>query len=248
VCLRKSRSKEKNSNWRGGVTKRRKADLTTVEYRQWRKAVFERDKYICVECSKKSGTKEAHHILPWAYFKDFRYDVSNGLTLCSPCHRKKTKDVFRWRPIAITLQKKKLLNGGGGVENKGYVAVDFDGTLAVGRTKKWNGPLGKPVELMLDRVKKWLFVGIEVRLFTARVNPFDRHGNLQTREELNELCKRLDKWCLKYVGVKLPITCMKTHNVLEIWDDRAIQVIKNTGELVNDEYIPGEYDKCPYIP
>jgi 5-methylcytosine-specific restriction endonuclease McrA len=59
------------------------------EYKEWRLAVFKRDNFICVECGDgRGGNLEADHIKPWAIFPQFRYDVSNGRTLCVSCHEK----------------------------------------------------------------------------------------------------------------------------------------------------------------
>jgi hypothetical protein len=51
----------------------------------------------------------------------------------------------------------------------GWIGVDLDGTLAF--HGEWLGHtyIGKPVPLMLDRVKQWLSQGTEVRIVTARV-------------------------------------------------------------------------------
>lgn len=54
----------------------------------WRKSVFERDNYTCQECGKRGGLLEAHHIKPFAYFPESRYDLNNGKTLCLECHNK----------------------------------------------------------------------------------------------------------------------------------------------------------------
>lgn len=52
----------------------------------WRKAVFERDDYTCQFCKVKGGHLEADHIKPWAFFKELRFVLSNGRTLCRACH------------------------------------------------------------------------------------------------------------------------------------------------------------------
>ena len=39
----------------------------------------------------------------------------------------------------------------------------------------------------------------------------------------------IDRWCLKHLGEALPITCIKDMRMTELWDDRAIQVVPNTG-------------------
>ena len=43
------------------------------------------------------------------------------------------------------------------------------------------------------------------------------------------------QWCAKHVGRALPITCCKDYGMIELWDDRCIQVIPNTGRTIADE-------------
>lgn len=73
-------------NWRGGISPR---VLNTIEYKLWRKAVFERDNYTCQSCgTEQSGIFQAHHIKSWAKYPKLRFEVSNGQTLCKKCHEK----------------------------------------------------------------------------------------------------------------------------------------------------------------
>lgn len=51
----------------------------------------------------------------------------------------------------------------------GWIGVDLDGTLAMYDGFKGPEHIGDPVPKMLERVKKWLAEGREVRIFTARV-------------------------------------------------------------------------------
>lgn len=99
----------------------------------------------------------------------------------------------------------------------GWIGVDFDGTLCKDESDK-------PVRSMVRRIKTWLKRGIEVRILTARVatvNPPLHRA--QMRQEVEE-------WCLKHIGVRLMVTPEKDYQMLELWDDRAITVQKNTGD------------------
>lgn len=62
-------------------------ELNMFEYREWRKQVFVRDNYTCQCCGKHGVPFHADHIKPWRTHPEERYNVSNGRTLCVPCHR-----------------------------------------------------------------------------------------------------------------------------------------------------------------
>jgi HNH endonuclease len=54
----------------------------------WRKKVFKRDSFKCLKCGDdKGGNLEAHHIEGYSHNAEKRFDVSNGATLCTHCHR-----------------------------------------------------------------------------------------------------------------------------------------------------------------
>ena len=99
-CRSQNKSKNRNPNWRGGTysqKRARNAAMSTRRYKLWRLSVFERDKFTCQMCGQHGGDLCADHIKPWAYFPDFRYELSNGRTLCVPCHKTTYKAVFQWR-------------------------------------------------------------------------------------------------------------------------------------------------------
>jgi len=66
----------------------RKNERTNGEYQKWRKLVYNRDKYTCQVCKRRNVRLNAHHILGFSKFRNLRYDVDNGITLCSSCHWK----------------------------------------------------------------------------------------------------------------------------------------------------------------
>lgn len=62
--------------------------------RDWRIAVFTRDKFTCRGCGKKGGRLQAHHIKAYKSHPELRHVLSNGLTLCVDCHKK--TDTYGW--------------------------------------------------------------------------------------------------------------------------------------------------------
>lgn len=97
-----------------------------------------------------------------------------------------------------------------------WIGVDLDGTLA--HYGNWKGKefIGEPIPAMVERVKRWLASGKEVKIFTARAQ---EPGAIPY----------INEWQEKHLGVVLEVTNVKDYGCIEIWDDRAIQVIVNTG-------------------
>lgn len=102
-------------------------------------------------------------------------------------------------------------------ENDGWIGVDLDGTLAEYTTYKGDDHVGKPIDKMVKRVRKWLDEGRDVRLFTAR----KPHPAIR-------------RWMVEHLGVALPITNVKDHHMQALYDDRAVQVERNTGNTHPD--------------
>jgi len=102
----------------------------------------------------------------------------------------------------------------------GWIGVDLDGTLAEYDGWKGASHVGHPIPLMVDRVRTWLSQGYDVRIFTARIsNPVDKIKAIVA----------IQTWCEKQFGVRLEVTNVKDFGMIELWDDRAVQVEKNTG-------------------
>ena len=73
--------------YKNGAKQRNLNVRRSVEYKQWRTLVFERDKYTCQHCGdNRGGNLNAHHKKPFATHPELRLDVDNGITLCEPCH------------------------------------------------------------------------------------------------------------------------------------------------------------------
>jgi len=75
-------------NWKGGLTKLSEKIRKSCKYQKWRTAVFIRDNHTCVLCFKRGGTLNADHIKRFCDYPELRLEVSNGRTLCVPCHKK----------------------------------------------------------------------------------------------------------------------------------------------------------------
>lgn len=77
----------RNAQWRGGITAEYLRARASVAAKEWRKAIFFRDRFACQCCLKTGGDLEADHILPFAIFPEIRFLTENGRTVCKPCHR-----------------------------------------------------------------------------------------------------------------------------------------------------------------
>ncbi len=85
--MSQNRTGKKNWMYEHGKSKAHRTLWGTAIHKAWRKAVFERDNYTCVLCTS-GGQLNADHIKCFAHNQDLRYEVSNGRTLCVPCHKK----------------------------------------------------------------------------------------------------------------------------------------------------------------
>lgn len=106
-------------------------------------------------------------------------------------------------------------------ESKGWIGVDFDGTLAVDDGEEHDEDhVGEPIEPMVRQVRKWLQEGKDVRIFTAR----KPHPAIR-------------KFSKEQFGRILPITDKKDHEMQAMYDDRAVGIKRNTGEPFSDDNV-----------
>ena len=99
-----------------------------------------------------------------------------------------------------------------------WIGVDLDGTLAHYDSKKFPA-IGDPIEPMMKRVREWLSIGIEVRIFTARASNSENIVYIQD-------------WLVANGLPMLKVTNAKDEHMWMLFDDRARQVIYNTGIVV----------------
>lgn len=86
-----------NPNWRGGTTSSALKIRHSLEYKIWRRAVFERDNYTCIWCGQRGGKLCADHIKPFSLFPELRFAIDNGRTLCWECHQKTDTFLYKAR-------------------------------------------------------------------------------------------------------------------------------------------------------
>lgn len=115
----------------------------------------------------------------------------------------------------------------GGLKKDGaWVGVDLDGTLAHYDGYRGEGHIGEPIAPMVANVKAWLAAGVEVRIVTARV----ADSNTETWTTRTAIAR----WCKEHLGRILIVTASKDYGMVRLWDDRAVQVVKNTGVSLSE--------------
>ncbi|MGN6103515.1 MAG: hypothetical protein ACTHU0_00180 [Kofleriaceae bacterium] len=107
---------------------------------------------------------------------------------------------------------------------RGWIGVDLDRTLAYHEPGQGVDDVGFPIPKMLERVKRWLAEGQEVRIVTARVAP--EWNDVSAQRAL------IQAWCVEHLGEALPVQCHKDGAMLQLWDDRAVAVVPNDGTEV----------------
>lgn len=76
----------KHPMWKGGITIEHTKIKNSFEYREWRRLVYERDRFTCLKCGVKAGKLIAHHIESFGDNPELRVEIENGATLCKNCH------------------------------------------------------------------------------------------------------------------------------------------------------------------
>jgi hypothetical protein len=124
-------------------------------------------------------------------------------------------------------------------ESKSWIGVDLNGVLA--HYEGWKGVtyIGAPVPKMVARVKGWLAAGEDVRILTARIT---NDGTTERMLEAAAARREIENWCAEHLGQRLVVTCQIDYKMKELWNDRAVQVIQNTGRRVGS---PQRYPTSP---
>jgi hypothetical protein len=138
--------------------------------------------------------------------KPFWADDGRYISVCNRCGQKYT-------------DKTQVRYGG-----SPWIGVDLDGTLAhdLGNKRENKGleEIGSPIKPMLNRLRKWIAEGKTVKIFTARAS--------SPRQVV-----MIKKWLASYGLPDLEVTNVKDLRMIELWDDRCVQVMTNLGEPIN---------------
>jgi hypothetical protein len=101
-----------------------------------------------------------------------------------------------------------------------WIGVDLDGTLARDLGSARGDQIGSPIEPMLVRVQKWITEGRTVKIFTARASSPRQVAAIK-------------EWLVSCGLPELEVTNVKDRRMIELWDDRCVQVTTNLGEPIS---------------
>jgi len=106
---------------------------------------------------------------------------------------------------------------------KKWIGFDLDGTLAV--YKNWIGfdHIGEPIAPMIDLAKKFIELGHEIRIVTARARG---EGAIEPIQD----------WCEKNGLGRPSVTDRKDFDMIMLYDDRATNVVHNEGIVLEDNH------------
>jgi phosphoribosylamine--glycine ligase len=111
-----------------------------------------------------------------------------------------------------------------GEEDEGWIGVDLDATLA--EYGGWSDEIGEPIRKMVERVKRWIYEGKEVRILTAR-------GTVGSMNEKYTQLVKIYDWIREHIGSPIEVTCQKDPKMIRLYDDRVVKVEANEGVLAN---------------
>lgn len=104
LSFKSKMSGDKNPNYikdRSKVVEKQERNDTA--YKDWRKSVWLRDKFVCRVNKNCCGKIEVHHILSWSEYPDLRYKTNNGITLCHAHHPRVRAEEKRLAPLFMEL-------------------------------------------------------------------------------------------------------------------------------------------------
>jgi len=114
---------------------------------------------------------------------------------------------------ALPAEEKRALT------RKGWIGMDLDGTLARLDPLLGTATIGAPIPKMVGLVKQLVREGNRVKIFTARASD-------------PEQVVLIHKWLRDNGLPELEVTNIKDFEMMRLYDDRAVQVVTDTGEII----------------
>lgn len=124
------------------------------------------------------------------------------------------------------------------ISKDSWIGFDLDGTIAEHDLNKDYDPnvIGNPIPKMMDKLKEYLSKGIKCKILTARVSGIWNSGDSIEYNEAYDSYIAIESWLIRYLGFKIPITSMKDYNMLWFYDDRCVQVERDTGNIIGKDF------------
>lgn len=85
-CTKEKYSGENSYNWKGGYDSEKIKFRKSYAFKQWVKAIYKRDGYVCQKCGQVGGKLNAHHLNGYNWDIENRLNINNGVALCENCH------------------------------------------------------------------------------------------------------------------------------------------------------------------
>ena len=114
---------------------------------------------------------------------------------------------------------------------KAWWGFDVDKTAFVDEGGTRGGVIGEPIMPIIRRIKHFLRTGRKVNIVTARVHPSEP----DREEQVLTVSRALDAVLGPEMASKIGIRSDKDRHMIDLYDDRAMQVIPNKGILVREE-------------
>lgn len=123
---------EANANWNGNPRRSHRGG----KHAAWAVAVISRDHATCQMCGARDTELHAHHIKSYKDAPDLRWELSNGLTVCAPCHWK-----IHSGPTANGVNSGEAAAGqAGGNPEPSFGRKPVEGVTTRGRAyRRWEG-------------------------------------------------------------------------------------------------------------
>jgi len=133
------------------------------------------------------------------------------------------------------------------MKQQSWVGFDLDGVLAhyvSGQASHFQ--IGDPIPENIERCRAVMRLGYEVRIFTARVDgglvyqrldPTVDNRTVEVYRQVKMIETMIQEWTIKHLGESLAVTCIKDAAMIALYDDRVIQIEKNTGNVLGLDFL-----------